>query len=131
MVHVTCAKRRRRPPITSGISKRLKEKRHELDAGIVEADPKDITPALRHGLVVLLTRTPWRTYWGRECKEEWRYKTKWLYGCVNDHKLSQDVRGVVEKIEDSDGGHEMTARGIIEAMAAKDLSNSTEETKRV
>ena len=54
--------------------KRLTEKRHELDVEIAEVDPKDFTPAMRHGVACALNADPRRTCWGCECKEEWRYK---------------------------------------------------------
>jgi hypothetical protein len=95
--------------------RRLKEKAKELDPELAEADPEDFTPAMRHGVACAMHADPRKTYWGYECKEEWHYKKKWMYGCIREAKVRKEVMEVMKDVGE-EGIEEVAAREIMEAL---------------
>ena len=92
---------------------RLDEKRRDLDAEIAEAGPEEFTPAMRHGVACAMNADPRRTYWGAECKEAWDKKNKWRYGCRREGELKEDVKEVMIKLRNLQGGEDFTAREMM------------------
>ena len=44
---------------------KLESKRRELDLELAEADPEDLTPAIRRGVACAMNADPEKTFWGR------------------------------------------------------------------
>jgi len=97
----------------------LAEKRGQLDEQLAEADPEDFTPAMRMGVACALNADPRRTYWGRACDDGWCQQKKRSYGCVSAGKLKEDVKGIMDMIDETDGADEFTAREIMTALTRK------------
>ena len=77
---------------------KLKGKRRELDFELAEADPNDFTPAMRQGVACAMNADPTRTYWGKECNEEWDEKRKRTYGCAAPGSLGIEVGKLVRNL---------------------------------
>ena len=65
------------------------------------------------------------------CREEWRQKKKWKYGCMKEGRMSKEVQEVMKRIDEPPGGEDMTARELMEALTAKDeKANNQREGRR-
>ena len=61
---------------------KLSSKRRELDVELAEADPEDLTPAIRRGVACAMNADPTRTFWGTNVKEAWSEKEEvalWMW----------------------------------------------------
>ena len=102
---------------------KLESKRRELDIELAEANPEDLTPAIRRGVACAMSADPERTFWGTKVKEAWNAKRRWLYGCDKIHHLKAEVRKLIEEIQEREEEREvttLTAREYMEYLTAQE-----------